>query len=1110
MQLKNKLRMSKPRILLILLFIGMSGFAGHSWWAVRSEPSKAAKPRTKDSAEIPFALPQSLRAAGFAVSQPIRDLSPQGLNLPGLNNRLRFKGKEFRESVRTRYDRVTDHDGQPINQNNQNPIRQIDSKIPSTKDRAFSRTGPIRAEPLPTPLLSFEGISFDDTALLNQGFLPPDTIGAVGPDHYVQAVNSAFQIWNKEGVPLTAPKSLGELFAELPGPCKASFDGDPFVLYDQLADRWMISQFCIRGTFPSRQLIAVSTTGDPTGTYFLYDFKMPNTKLNDYPKFGLWPNGYFMTVNQFEAGGILFAGTGFFAFDRKKILVGDPTASYVYIDSCPFGLQAQCRISGSLPTDLDGFNPPPANMPNTFVYFTADEYTDPGDALRLFDFHVDFGSPSNSMLLERTDSPISVAAFDPRVNAIPQPSSFSGLDPISDRLMNRLAYRRFAGGRESWVLNHAVKLEHSYLGLAGIRYYELTRTSPGNSIKVAEQQTYSPDDTHRWMGSIAMNHLGDTALGYSVSSFTVFPSIRYSARISTDPPGTGMAQGEQEIRTGSGSQRSSSRRWGDYSSMTVDPKDDCTFWYTQEYFQVERSGAHWQTRVASFSPRPCSVSPRGVISGRITACSTGLPLAGIPLAASGGYLRMTDNNGIYSMTVAPGEYDIGAEMLGYVSKSAKGLQIADGGEIVQDFCLTGTPVIRTVDHSVIGNNDFLEPDECNWLDIPLENIGVALAENVTATLSSTTPGVIIEGGTIEYGDILPGARKNAAVPFQLKTGSSLECLSEIDLVITIDFAGGQHVETFQKIVGESTSSNYVFTASSGADIPDTGTYIPGSSGFAKFHSTVYAPFDFSIYGEPIREGQVISVAQAGLVSFTDYIPPANSINEPLPQGWLEAPIAVMAPFWAGNDMRDDTVQGSGIFVETTGVAPNRVLMIEWRSKNEPHSNSGPIDTNFAVFFFENSDDFEYVYKKTGLGSWANGASATVGIQSDNYGEHYTQYSYKSPVIYPGLRLRATRPKGICAKGTGTCIALPAPPVTVSGRVVGGDGRSVRGADVALADDSGKILTVKTSSLGYYSFGNIPAGRTYSLYVSSKRWRFLPKMGVLIENDLLELDFVGVE
>ncbi|HYY41863.1 MAG TPA: hypothetical protein VE775_03960, partial [Pyrinomonadaceae bacterium] len=262
----------------------------------------------------------------------------------------------------------TEDEAREKNDRNREIIRHLDPAAPSTPDSALAKVPAgekgrgFAPQVLPVPNVSFEGISEVNTEAIGQGFIPPDTNGEIGPSHFVQTVNVGLRIYNRNGTPATALTTIGALFAALPGVCANTNDGDPIVLYDQLADRWLISQFCWSVAVPNHQIIAISKTGDPTGAYYLYDFVMPNVKFNDYPHLGMWPDGYYMTDNQFNQAGTIFQGAGIFAFDRAKMLAGDPTANFIYFS---LGLASFPEaIGGMLPSDMDGLNPPPPGRAN--------------------------------------------------------------------------------------------------------------------------------------------------------------------------------------------------------------------------------------------------------------------------------------------------------------------------------------------------------------------------------------------------------------------------------------------------------------------------------------------------------------------------------------------------------------------------------------------------------------------------------------------------------------------------------------------------------------------------------------------------------------------------
>jgi hypothetical protein len=470
-------------------------------------------------------------------------------------------------------------------------------------------------EAAPSTTLTFEGVGNVN------GVLPPDTVGGVGPNHYVQAVNLAFAIYNKSGTKLYGPANINTLFSGFSGPCATTNDGDPIVLYDHLADRWLISQFALPNYpfGPFYQCIAVSQTPDPTGAWYRYGFQISNNKLNDYPKFAVWPDGYYMSVNQFNQASLSWGGAGAVVFERDKMLLGQP-ARAVYFDL----YSTDPNLGGMLPSDLDG-PAPPAGTPNYFAQIDDNAWGYPADQMEIWKFQTNWNQPTSSTFtLARI---LSTASFDANMcggsrNCIPQPGG-TKVDAIADRLMFRLQYRNF-GTHQTMVTNHTVDVNGA--DLAGIRWYELRDTGAGWNIY--QQGTYSPDSTNRWMGSIAMDSSGHIALGYSASSTSVSPSIRYTGRLASDPLGQ-MTLGEGSVVAGAGYQTHSSGRWGDYSAMTVD-ENDCSFWYTQEYYNGV-SSASWRTRVGSFQISACGSPPpppppaTPVHSGDLDSTSTALP-----------------------------------------------------------------------------------------------------------------------------------------------------------------------------------------------------------------------------------------------------------------------------------------------------------------------------------------------------------------------------------------------------------------------------------------------------------------------------------------------------
>src|SRR5436190_1009144 len=428
-----------------------------------------------------------------------------------------------------------------------------------------SSTPALHTDVVSAPVASFEGAANTDNPSL---VAPPDTIGDVGPDHYVQMVNLTFTVFAKTGTRLLGPLPLGTLWAGFAIPDCTDLAGDPVVLHDQLANRWILTQFTDRGpTFYN--CVAVSATADPTGAYHRYAFSS-GENFPDYPKYGVWPNAYFLSTREFAPDNS-FAGIGAYALERNKMLKGDPTARAVKF-LLPPGTTPYLTGDGLLPADLDGKRKPPADSPNYFLG-TQDNngpYGAPFDALNIFQYWVSWGNTPVAAFFHSATVPVAEfdSAFpcDPPPNTrdcIPQPATANKLDILSYRQRPtwRLAYRNF-GDHEALVTNQSVEARP---GIAGVRWYEIRR--PGDQPIIWQQGTYAPNDgTHRWMGSVAQDNKGNMAVGFSVSNpnpqAPVFPGIRYTGRLAGDPIGQ-LPQGEQVLIAGTGSQEVASR-WGDY------------------------------------------------------------------------------------------------------------------------------------------------------------------------------------------------------------------------------------------------------------------------------------------------------------------------------------------------------------------------------------------------------------------------------------------------------------------------------------------------------------------------------------------------------------------
>jgi PKD repeat protein len=443
------------------------------------------------------------------------------------------------------------------------------------------------------------------------GVAPPDTDGDISPGYYMQMVNLSFQIFDRNGNSLYGPALSSTLWDGFTGAWTGTNDGDPVVLYDQFADRWIATQFSLPNypSGPFYQLVAVSKTNDPTGAWYRYAYQFAN--MPDYPKFGVWPDGYYFTVNQFKPPSLSFAGAGVCVLDRAAMISGDPNARMLL-----FNLGTS--YGSLLPADADGAGLPPAGSPNYLANLGT-------NALRIWKASINWSNTTaSSVSLVQT---LATQPFSYSGISIRQPGTSQTLDALASRLMYRLQYRNF-GTYQVMLTNHTVNANGS--GQAGVRWYELRNSGSGWSVY--QQGTYAPaDGNSRWMASVAMNGNGDIGIGYSVSGTALYPSIRVTGQSKANS-GTGILDiTETSIVEGTASQ-TGVNRWGDYSMMSVDPADDSTFWYTSEY---SNGGWNWRTRVASFGiPSPAVLAPVASFSANPATVMAGQQVSFTDLSAN--------------------------------------------------------------------------------------------------------------------------------------------------------------------------------------------------------------------------------------------------------------------------------------------------------------------------------------------------------------------------------------------------------------------------------------------------------------------------------------------
>jgi hypothetical protein len=463
---------------------------------------------------------------------------------------------------------------------------------------------------MPSPMQNFDGL---DHATWGAGY-PPDTNGDVGPNHYIQTVNTAVGIYSKTGVELAA-FSFDTLFTGTGTPCDDNNSGDPVVLYDAAADRWLVTDFAWTNNDngPYYECLAASKTGDPVaGGWWFYALRADDPThnfLNDYPKLGVWPDGIYMSANMFNCvnncgAGTSYQGTRVWALNRDDLYSGAELRVVLFdVNSSFFSL---------LPSNFRGAAPP-AGTPN---YFVSNDYN--VFALDVWKFHVDWAVPASSTFTGPTQ--VAVASFNSPPGTIPAMGG-NGLDSLGTRLMMQNQYMNLAGVESLWI-NHTVGKPAP--NIAGVRWYQLNVTGGTVSTTPVQQSTFRPDSNHRWMASLAVDQQGNMAIGYSLSGSTLFPQINYAGRLAADPLNT-LPQTETTLISGGGSQTNlcggaPCNRWGDYSAMTLDPVDNCTFWYTTEYYAV--SGGNWHTRIGSFVFPGCGSGATPTPTGTATATAT--------------------------------------------------------------------------------------------------------------------------------------------------------------------------------------------------------------------------------------------------------------------------------------------------------------------------------------------------------------------------------------------------------------------------------------------------------------------------------------------------------
>src|SRR5436190_9695337 len=690
----------------------------------------------------------------------------------------------------------------PIEPKSVPKIAHPEPKRPTPPTKSGGPEGPMQTEagavgsaPSPT------GLSFDGVGVGLAGFIvgsnPPDVNGRVGATQYLQWNNTSFAVFDKTtGALQYGPAAGNTLFQALGGACAVHNDGDPVVSYDILAGRWVISQFAVAvsDTDYSHQCVAVSTTSDATGDYYLYDFVTDPVNFVDYPHTAVWPDGYYMSAHVFGAG-LVFTTGRIYVFERAKMIYGQPAR----MQSSDLGLEY-----GFLPADLDSLTPPPAGAaefllgPNFGLTNLTDSYRvavtwDPAPTIATIRSQI-LGGIGNATCVS--------GATDDGRDCVPEPSPAvptDYLDNISGHYMYRLAYRNNgtqAAPQERLLVSGPSSGSNNQHG--AVEWFKFRNT--GNSTThptLFQSGTFDPDTSYRWLPSIAMDKDGNIALGYSRSRPSVKPGIYMTGRLATDPAGTMGA--EAEVKAGLGVQLGAGNRWGDYSAMTLDPIDQCTFFYTNEYLKTD-GGFNWSTRIASYKFPSCvsAANLYGTVTGTITSSETNAPVPGVTVTLSNGYAGAANQNGVYTILVPAGSYTaVAADTARNCTAASPPSAIVappGGGAVTQNFIVTGLSKLEangfTLDDSLGNNNGVVNRAECVKLNLGIKNNGCAAESAISASLRTTTPGVTVIDGNSTYPDMPIDASGTNATPFKISVADSFVCGTEIALSLNLTYAGG--------------------------------------------------------------------------------------------------------------------------------------------------------------------------------------------------------------------------------------------------------------------------------------------------------------------------------
>ncbi len=437
----------------------------------------------------------------------------------------------------------------------------------------------------------------------------PDDNIAVGKDQIVQIVNNSVAVFDKSLNALTPAIPISILLGEIGGECEADTpEGHPIAQYDRQAGQWLIAENVVSARpYKGTACILVSTSSDATGNYYVYEFSLGDG-YPDLAKWATWPPSFIQSSDNFGSDAHTYMGPDPCVYNRAKMLAGDPSAEQICL-----GSQLTTNDFALMPADMDSPALPPVGE-DEFLFSLWDSSN-----LALYSIHVDWPTLTASITGGDGSQLFPVPPFNPACNGqylaacVPQLGSPDLLDVEGDRLLYRVAYYNGVPPKippnaippsfQHWLVLHDVTASGGNTAERWYEFYSSIKNIPVTSIGLLQSGTYAPDDVnYRWTGSIARDMNGDIMLGYSESSSDIYPSIAITGRTVSDPPGT--MEPELSVLNGDGPYNDvfdeDFDRWGDYTSMRLDPADNCTFWYTSEYYSTTGlPGSSWSTQINS-------------------------------------------------------------------------------------------------------------------------------------------------------------------------------------------------------------------------------------------------------------------------------------------------------------------------------------------------------------------------------------------------------------------------------------------------------------------------------------------------------------------------------